>query len=216
MIRLHYFPSNASFAPHVLLHELGVPFELVRVDRTQGAHKQPAYLKLNPNGLIPVLQDGDLVLYESAAICLHLCDRHAHAGLAPAVGTDERAHFYKWLVWMSNTLQARLMHYFYPDRLVEPGNEEGARQVKALAELHIGPMLQQMDDQLALRGGPWFLGQGYSALDAYGFMLARWTRGFASRKARDYPRLGPWMQRVFDRPAVQRAVATEQLSAPFF
>jgi glutathione S-transferase len=66
MIRLHYYPGNASFTPHVLLHELGVPFERVLVDRNQGAHKSPAYLKLNPNGLIPVLEDDGLVLYERA------------------------------------------------------------------------------------------------------------------------------------------------------
>ena len=50
MIRLHYFPGNASLIPHLLLEELGVPFELVLVDRTVQAHKSPAYLRLNPNG----------------------------------------------------------------------------------------------------------------------------------------------------------------------
>ena len=101
-------------APHILLHELGVPHQLVLVDRMQNAQKMTGYLKLNPNGLIPVLSDdeeskeGGLVLYESAAICLHLCDTHPAAGLAPAVGTPERAQFYKWLMWLTNTLQATL------------------------------------------------------------------------------------------------------------
>jgi glutathione S-transferase len=214
MIRLHHYPSNASFAPHVLLHELGVPFERVLVDRTQGAHKSAAYLALNPNGLIPVLQDDDLVLYESAAICLHLCDRFPQAGLAPAVGTAERAHFYKWLIWMTNTLQARLMHYFYPDRLVEAGNIEGARQVKAVAEARIGEMLQQIDEQLAHHGQAWLLGERFSAVDAYGLMLCRWTRGFAGRPARDFPHIGPWLQRLLARPAVQQTVLAEQLTPP--
>lgn len=66
-----------------MLRELGVPFTLQLVDRAQNAHKSLAYLKLNPNGLIPVLQDGDLVLYETAAIVLHLVDTHPEAGLAP-------------------------------------------------------------------------------------------------------------------------------------
>ena len=108
MIELHYFPGNASMAPHILLEELGEQFRLRLVDRAVNAQKSPAYLKLNPNGLIPVLVDGDLVLYETAAICLHLVDTHAGAGLAPAAGTPERAHFYKWLVWMTNTVQATL------------------------------------------------------------------------------------------------------------
>ena len=52
-------PGNASMTPHMLLEELGVPFELKLVDRENNAHKSPEYLKLNPNGLIPVLIDGD-------------------------------------------------------------------------------------------------------------------------------------------------------------
>ena len=105
MVQLHYAPGNASMTPHMLLEELGVPFELKQVDRDKNAHKSPEYLKLNPNGLIPVLIDGDLVLYETAAIVLHLVDTHPAAGLAPAVGTAERAQFYKWLVWLCASLQ---------------------------------------------------------------------------------------------------------------
>ena len=62
MLQLHYFPSNASITPHILLEEMALPFELKLVDRAQGAHKSPEYLQMNPNGLIPVLVDGDLVL----------------------------------------------------------------------------------------------------------------------------------------------------------
>ena len=76
--------------PHIVLEELGVPYERVLVDRSQNRHKEPAYLKLNPNGLIPVLADGDLVLYETAAIVLHLCDTHPQAKLAPALGSGAR------------------------------------------------------------------------------------------------------------------------------
>ena len=75
---------------------------------------------------IPVLVDGDLVLSETAAILLHLTDTHPQAGLAPAVGTHERAHFYKWLVWLSSTPQSMLMHYYYADRMVSAGNAAGA------------------------------------------------------------------------------------------
>jgi glutathione S-transferase len=214
MITLHYHPSNASFAPHVLLREIGVPFEMALVDRAHQAHKSPAYLKLNPNGLIPVLVDGDLVLYETAAICLHLADTHPQAGLAPAVGSPERAHFYKWLVWLTNSLQTSLIAYFYPERWVDAGNTDGAAQVKAHAQARIGTLLQQIDDQLAGHGGPWLLGERYSAVDPYAFMLCRWTRGFAAQPARSYAHIGPFLQRVLARPAVQQAIAVEQLPEP--
>jgi glutathione S-transferase len=215
MITLHYYPGNASFAPHALLRELGLPFELHLVDRAAGAHKAPAYLQLNPNGLIPVLVDGDLVLYETAAILLHLADSQPQAGLAPALGSAERAQFYKWLMWLTNTVQATLIHYFYPQRLVDEGNTEGAAQVKAHAQARVQACLQQLDALLAGHGGPWLLGQRFTAVDPFAWLLCRWTRGFSSQPAREFAHLGPYLQRMAARPAMQAALAAEGLTAPF-
>ena len=218
MLALHYYPGNASMIPHILLHELKLPFELRLVNRTQGAHKSPAYLKLNPNGLIPVLEDGPLVLYETAAICLHLVDTHPQAGLAPALGTPQRAHFYKWLIWMTNSLQATMVPFFYPERSVDDGNETGAAQVRNHAQLRIGSLLSQLDAQLASHGQPWLLGSAYSALDPYAFVLCRWTRGFkglAAKPARESPQLRPYLERMLARPAVQRVMADEGLAQPW-
>ena len=213
MIELYYYPGNASLAVHIVLEELGVPFTLKLVDRTNAAHKSPEYLRLNPNGLIPVLVDGDLVLYETVAICLHLADTHREANLAPPLGTPERAHFYKWFIWCSNTLQAMLMHYFYGERLVDEGDESAAKQVKTHAEARIGGMLDQLDAQLASHGEQWLLGSTYTAVDPLAMLMCRWTRGFA-RPARSLPNLGPYLQRMLARPAVQRAFATEKLQPP--
>ncbi|WP_298833420.1 glutathione S-transferase family protein [uncultured Piscinibacter sp.] len=211
MKQLHYFPSNASMTPHMLLEELGIPYELVLVDRTKNAHHDPAYLKLNPNGKIPVLVDGELVLYETAAIVLHLVDTHPEAGLAPAPGTIERAEFYKWLMWLTNTLQAEMPLYFYAERWAD--TPEGAAQVKRHAEAHIAGMVDQLEAQFVRHGAPWFLGRGFSALDPYVLMLCRWTRGM-TRPARTLPNLGPYLQRMLARPAVQRAYAQEGLGEP--
>jgi len=215
MIQLHYYPSTASMIPHLLLQEMGVPFELVLVDRAADAHKAPDYLRLNPNGLLPALTDGDLVLYETAAICLHLCDTHAKAGLAPALGSVARAHFYKWLMWLTNTLQSTLIVYFYPERWVNEGNAAGVAEVKAHAQARIAGLLAQLDAELARHGGPWFMGEAFTALDPYVFTLCRWTRNFSSGAARTYAHLGPYLQRVLERPATQWVMRTEQLSAPF-
>ena len=211
MLQLHYHPGNASMAPHLLLEELGVPFELKLVDRAQLAHKSAEYLKLNPNGLIPVLVDAELVLYETAAICLHLIDTWPAAQLAPALGTAPRAQFYKWLMWLTNTLQATLILYFYPERWAD--SAEGAAQVRAHAETKVGALLDQMEAELARHGGPYLLGEAFSAVDLYALMLCRWTRGLA-RPARTLPRLAPYLQRLLARPAVQRVFQREGLAAP--
>jgi glutathione S-transferase len=211
MLQLHYHPGNASLTPHLLLEELGLPFELKLVDRQNNAHKSPEYLKLNPNGLIPVLVDGDLVLYETAAIVLHLVDKAGR--LAPPVGTAERAEFYKWLVWMPATVVPQVQMYFYSERYVAPGNAEGVAQVKAIAEGKLNGLIDQIDARLATSGGPWMMGAQFSALDPYAFMLGRWTRAM-QRPARLLPHYGAFLQRMLERPAVQRVIAREALSQP--
>lgn len=218
MIRLYHVPSTAAMVPHILLEELGVPYERVPIDREHGALDSPAYRALNPNGLIPVLEDGELVLYETAAICLYLSDTHPQAGLMPMVGTRERAHAYKWLMWLTNTLQATLIVYFYPHRWVNAAGSASEAEVKAVAKRRVGALLDQLDAELARHGGPWFLGGAYSLLDAYVFTLCRWTRHFSPdspvRPARERAHLGPYLQRMLARPALQRVMVNEGLSPP--
>ena len=219
MLQLHYFPSNASITPHILLEEMGLPYELKLVDRANNAQKSPEYLKLNPNGLIPVLVDDDLVLYETAAICLHLTDTHPEMGLAPAVGTHERAQFYKWLMWLTNTLQPAIIMYFYTDRYTTSTEAAVIAKIKAKTQERIGAMLKQLDDHLAAHGGQWIMGEKFSVLDIYAFMLGRWTRVFegappATQAAKTWKHLGPFMHRMLQRPAVQRVVVQEGLKDP--
>jgi glutathione S-transferase len=219
MLQLHYFPGNASLIPHLVLEELGVPFELRHVDRAVAAHKSPEYLALNPNGLIPVLCDprageegGPLVLYETAAICLHLADAHPAAGLLPTIGSAARAEAYKWLAWLANSVHAALIVYFYPERWADDAT--AIAQVKAHAQAKVGTLLDLLEAQLVRHGGPWLLGEAFTVVDPYAFVLCRWTRGFA-RPARSLPAIGRWLDRMQARPAVQRAFATERLPQPW-
>ena len=213
--QLHFYPGNASLAVHVMLREIGRPFELVLVDRTQDAHKSARYLQLNPNGQIPVYVEGDLVLYESAAICLHLADSAPLAGLVPELGSASRAHCYKWLMWLTNTLQPTLMTYFYPERWVADASRGTTEELASQAQAKAGQMLDQLDAELARHGGPWLLGEAYSVVDPYCMMLCRWSRGFAPRPARLRPHLGPYLQRMLARPAVQQVFAAEQIDPPW-
>jgi glutathione S-transferase len=232
MFKLHHSHGTASMIPHIVLQEMGVPFELVLVDRENQAHRGPDYLAINPNGLIPTLVhnragSSDLVLYETAAICLYLSDIHPEGKLAPPLGVPARAHFYKWLMWLTNTLQAALILYFYPERYVAAGNTSGALEVKAQSQARIGGYLEQLDDELAritLRSkasddvaglDDWFMGAQYTVLDAYVFTLCRWTRNFSSHPARSYPHLGAYLQRMLARAAVQRVLAAEGIVSPF-
>jgi len=212
MIKLYYYPGNANLAPHMLPEELGVAHELVLVDRGVNAHKSAEYMKLSPAGRIPVLVDDDLVLFESAAICLHLCDTHPQAGLAPAFGSAERAHFYKWLMYLTNTVQTEMLFYFYPERLAD--DEASRAEVREHAQARIADMFDLLENAyLEQGGGPYFLGRRFSAVDCYLLMLARWTR-MMDRPGRDRAHLGPYLRRLLDRPAIARAFAAEGLAEP--
>lgn len=217
MYKLFYFPGNANLAPHMTLEEIGAPYRLEFVDRAVNAQKSAAYLALNPTGRIPVLVDGGLVLYETAAICLHLADRHPEAQLAPPLGSDERAHFYKWLAWLTNTLQAELITYFYPERLTD--DAAATAQVNAHAEARIMEMIDLAEAQLArnaaAQAGPWLLGAQYTVLDPYLMMLCRWTR-MMGNPARNRKHVGKFLDAMWARPAVQRAFDQEGLKAPLY
>jgi glutathione S-transferase len=93
---------------------------VVRINRAAAEHKRPAYLALKPKGLLQVLEDGDLVLFETGAIPVHLADRTGRLG-PEAPGTAEpqaRAALLKWLFYLSNTVHADLRAAFYPARYV--------------------------------------------------------------------------------------------------
>lgn len=221
MMQLFYSPGTACLAPHFLLEELGLPYELVLVDTSKQEHQQEAYLNLNPKGKIPLLIDasdnGKFHLTESAAICMYLADKYATqqnaTHLSPALGSVERAQLYQWMMYLSNTLQAELLSYFYPERLAD--NAETAEQVKNHAEQRVATMLSYIDAELAKSDGDFFLGKSLSIADLFLFMLCRWTRNM-HKPARTYTHLSPYLARLAERPAIANSFAQEALIAPFY
>jgi len=212
MYTLYYYPGNANLAPHIILEELEHEYRLNYVKRDEGEHKESDYLKLNPSGRIPVLVDGEIVLYETAAICLHLVDTHPDCGLIPPLGTAARANVYKWLMYLTNTVQVEFLLYFYPQRWAN--SESGAEQIKSHAEARINDMLDLIESELSARG-PFLAGSDYSLLDPYLFMLGRWSRGL-ERPARSRPQLKVFLETLLERRAVKDALRAEQISAPYF
>jgi glutathione S-transferase len=209
MYQLHYFPANANAAPHMLLEELGAKYELLLVDRTKDVQKSGEYLKINPNGRIPTLVDKSLVLSEAAAIVLHLVDQHPGARLAPKVGTPERAKFYQWLTFLTNSLQEELMIWQYPERLT--GDDATARQVvKRGAEARASTFLDVVEDHLKANG-PLFLGDELSAVDFYLVMLSRWARTM-TKPPRSRPNIAKLLDKVTALPSVRRAYEREGIT----
>src|SRR5262245_45870944 len=112
MLKLYYAPQTRAGRPRWLLEEIGVPYELVRLDLQKADHQQPDYMKANPNGAVPALVDGDLALFESAAICQYLADKFPEKRLAPPLGTPARARYYQWIHYAMSGLEPPLVTLF--------------------------------------------------------------------------------------------------------
>lgn len=183
---------------------MAVDYELVLVDRKANEQKSESYMKLNPTGRIPTLVDGDLTLFESAAICLHLCDKHTESKLVPAIGDPDRPKFHQWLSYLTTTLQPELMVYFYPAKhTTDPAGELAIVQAQ---ELRVADMCSFLDD--ALEGREFLLGSRISVCDYFLFMLSHWGSGF-SRPPLSYPNLGAYLRRLAKRDTVKAVCAVE-------
>lgn len=211
MYRLFYYPNNASLAPHLVLCELGVEYELVLVDKDVAAQKSPAYLKLNPAGRIPTLVDDSLVLFESPAICIHLCECHPEKGLMPVLGDPLRPLFYQWLSYLNNTLQAELMVYYYPER--HTSDEHSIVSVVAAQELRIAEALSILNAQLEAE--PFLLGESLSACDFFFFMLAEWSLKI-ERSPLHFAHIRRYLRTMAAQPSVRSVCEMENIDlGPF-
>lgn len=206
--RLHYAPDNASLVIRLVLEERGVPYQAVLVDRRTRAQKSPAYLALNPNGLIPVLETPDGAIFETGAILLWLADRH---GGAPAPEDPMRGDFLKWLFLLSGTLHPTLRMTFYPDQYA--GEDAAARgRLRTAMQARFADQL----DMLESRAAPFFAGDHPSVLDPYLACLMRWRALYPQGAVGDFradrwPRLLPMLERLDRSDAAKAAIAAEGL-----
>ena len=207
MYTLYFIPGSASLSVHWMLLELGVPHELHRVDGEAQEQKQPAYLKLNPNGVVPTLLVDGMPMYESAALVLLLAARHPHAGLVPTPGTPAEMFYLQWMLHLANTLQPAYRSWFYPD---EPAGAEHVDAVKARARARIEAAWDRLDAHLAANG-PWIAGAKLTAVDFMAGMLARWSREMP-RPATQWPAIDRLVKKLKARPSFAELNRSEGLT----
>jgi glutathione S-transferase len=199
-MQLYWRPGSAAFAADAALGEIGVPYERVLVEKDSWGNVPEDYLRINPMGQVPTLVDDSLVLPEVAAILLYLADRYPEARLAPA----SRAAFYRWLVFLTNTLQPALMSHFYPERFGTAGVRGAAdRQLRRVYDVIEG----ELDGRL------WLAGEERSAADILLFMLTEWGSELEpSTWAR--PNLRAHFERSLELASVRQAVADHGMAVP--
>ena len=198
--KLYYALGSASMGVRVILEEIGAPYELLQTTIDRSVPRPPEQLALNPNGWVPVLQWDDRAMYECAAITIFLCDRHPEYGLAPAANDPLRGLYLQTLVYFSNSVQNAFQLNYYPDRFADAPEYEPSAQRRGIRRLR--ETWKIVDDQIA--GNAWVLGDRFSAVDIYLFMLTTWLA-----PDRDHPTVDefPNVQRIADavmkRPSVQ-------------
>jgi glutathione S-transferase len=108
MLKLYGYRNGRTLRVLWALEEVGATYEYVEVDVMHGQGREPWFLRINPAGKVPVLDDNGTIITESAAICMHLAEKHPQSGLLPASGTPERTACYKWICFILTELDAPL------------------------------------------------------------------------------------------------------------
>ncbi len=202
-MKLFYSPGACSLASHIVLHELGRPFDVERVVIANGDHLKPAYLKINPRGRIPALLVDDVVITETVAILTWLGQQGP--GLLPRVGSIQAASATAWLTWLTSSVHISFALVWRGHRFTDDATQHAAIRARGLSML--AEQLQEIED--ALKGSRYILGESYSVVDANLLHFYRWGSrvGFAMRSR--FPNWTNHTERMLDRGAVRRAIAAE-------
>ena len=211
MLQLYYYPDNASLAPHLLLAETNVDYSLRLVDRTINAQKSKEYLKLNPSGRIPTLVHDDLVLFESPAICIYICELDPESLFIPPVGHPTRPLFFQWLTYLNNTLQAEFMVWRYPHN--HTTDISAIEAIKNAQNQRLVEILMLLDKELRTKS--FLLNDTICAADHFLFMLALWCEKL-SRPPTSFNNLQRFMCDISNRNAVQKVCEIEGIDLSLY
>lgn len=208
MYTLYYAPGTASMVVHLALLEIDAPYRLELVDFERDAQRQPAYLALNPQGMVPTLLVDGRPRTESTALLMLLAERHPQARLAPPIGTPEHELWRQWIVYLGTVLMPAYRLWFYPGEL---GAHEHTPTVHAALQRKIEGVWDRLEAHLA-SAGPYLLGTDFSGADLLLVMLMRWSRNMP-RPATEWPALKRLADLVRSRPSWQKLQEVEGLAA---
>jgi glutathione S-transferase len=184
MLALYFAPGASSMAPHIALHEIGVPFESRPISFADKENRTPEYLAINPGGQVPTLLIDGRPLTEVAAILFYLARRFPAAGLLPQHELEAQAQVVSWMSYIAST--------------VHPARRQGLDHARAI--------YAQADQRLGSRD--WVVGT-YSIADIHLFRLFWRFRNSLNPPDSEFPNLVRHYHRMMARPAVQRTCEVE-------
>ena len=204
---LYYAPTACSIAPHIALEEIGADFEPRRIDLAKGEQTSPDYLKISPLGRVPaMIIDGEAVT-EVPALLTYIAGLKPDAGLIPPPGTLAYARCFEWLGFLSSSLHVAYAQFRRPIRFLHEGSPCWDEVSETGREITIR-YYREVERRLR---NAWAAGDSYSIADIYLFPFHGWAWRFEFDIAAECPKWTDLVMRMRERPAVQRALATEGL-----
>ena len=199
-MKLYYSPGACSLSPHIVLHELGLPHEVVKVDlKAKTTEDGRDFRTINPKGYVPTLElDDGSILTEGPAIVQYLADRKPEAGLAPANGTLSRYRLQEWLNFISTELHKQFSPLFNP---ATPPEVKDAQKTRLLDRYGLITRTLETQDYL--------LPEGFSVADAYLYTTMTWAP-YVDVDLSGLPALARYKQRMEARPGVAATLAAER------
>ncbi|MDD4885441.1 MAG: glutathione transferase GstA [Thiomonas sp.] len=199
-MKLYYSPGACSLSPHIVLHELGLPHDVVKVDlNTKQTDDGRDFRAINAKGYVPTLQlDDGTILTEGPAIVQYLADLKPEMQLAPANGTVARYQLQEWLNFISTELHKQFSPLFNPASSADLIAAQKAKLAERFAL--IDQTLGQHD---------YLLPSGFSVADAYLYTILTWA-GFVGVDLSPWPALMRYKARMEARPGVAATLAAER------
>lgn len=202
-MKLYFAPMTCSLSPHIVLRELGIAFDLVRVNnKTKQTADGLDFLDINPKGYVAalMLDDGN-VLTEGPAIVQYLADLVPGNTLAPANGTWERVRLQEWLNFIATEIHSGCAPLF---------NADIPESTKSIFRQKLFKRLDYLTHTLAHQD---YLMNTFGLADSYLFSVLKWLP-FFNIDIQDWPVLASFMARIEIRPSVRAAMAAEEATLP--
>ena len=197
MIKVYGVPASRTFRTLWMLEELGLPYENVPTHFATGDTRKPEFLAINPNGHIPALVDGDVVMWESMAINLYLAKKY-DKGLLPKSLADE-CHAIKWSFWAMTEVEPHLLTVLM-NRMFLPPDQRDAKAADAAIE-KLNKPFAVLDAELAAR--KYLVGDGYSVADVNVASVLSWVTLLHIDVAK-FANLKRWLDVCTSRPACKK------------
>ena len=204
MLILYYWPGTSSVVPHIVLEEIGAPYERQLVNLAQGEHKSVAYLKINPRGKVPALAIDGNVLTENVAILTYLAKQFPQARLLPH-GILEEARCISTMAWFASAAHPTFAHIIRPERFAT--DIAAHANLKDTARSAFWDICEEINR--SLDGKKWMMGGTYTVCDPYAFFF--YDLGSRIKlPMHELPVYAAFNKRMLERPAVCKVRGLEE------